>query len=229
MSQRALQAVTDASVVVGYRVYLGLIADLLVGKEVIGTGMRQEVERCRLAVTQAAAGRRVAVVCSGDPGVYGMAGLVLELLRDCPPAQQPVVEVIPGISAVNAAAALLGAPLMHDFSVISLSDLLTPWEVIRRRVAAAAMADFVIAIYNPRSTKRVRQLEEAREIMLQYRDAATPVGVVRNAGREGEEVRIARLDDFTALPVDMFSLIIVGNSRTYVAHGRMVTPRGYQL
>lgn len=229
MSVRARQAVADAAVVVGYHVYLDLIGDLLAGKEVIGTGMRQEIARCRAAVAQAVAGRRVAVVCSGDPGVYGMAGLVLELLQECPPPQQPAVEIIPGISAVNAAAALLGAPLMHDFAVISLSDLLTPWEVIRRRLAAAAMADFVIALYNPRSATRVRQIVAARDIIRHYRPDATPVGVVRNAGRPGQDVCLARLDDFTALPLDMFSLVIVGNSRTYVSQGRMITPRGYQL
>lgn len=228
MSDRARRAVLEAEVVVGYHVYLRLIADLLTGKEVIGTGMMQEIERCRAAVAKAATGCRVAVVSSGDPGIYGMAGLVLQLVQDYPPEQRPAVEVIAGISAVNAAAALLGAPLMHDFAVISLSDLLTPWEVIRQRITAAAAADFVMAFYNPRSTRRVKQIEEARDIILRYRSGTTPVGVVKNAGRDGQQVYTARLDNFTTIPLDMFSLVIVGNSHTYVADGRLITPRGYQ-
>lgn len=229
MSRRATDAIAAADVVVGYDTYLALIGDLLAGKKVIGTGMTQEIDRCQAAVEEAFAGRRVAVVSSGDPGVYGMAGLVLELVFKYPPAVQPEVNIIPGISAMTAAAALLGAPVMHDFAVISLSDLLTPWDTIAKRVEMAAAGDFVIALYNPKSTRRVSQIEKVREIVLRHRPAATPVGIVSRASRENESVVIADLESFTREHIDMFSLVIIGNSRTYTAGGRMITPRGYTL
>lgn len=229
MSGRARAALEDAEVIVGYDTYLGLITDFLTGKKTIGTGMTQEIDRCRAAVEEALAGRRVAVVSSGDPGIYGMAGLVLELVLKYPPAVQPVVTVVPGISALAAAAALLGAPLMHDFAVISLSDLLTPWETIAKRVEMAAAGDFVIALYNPKSTRRTAHIEKVREIMLNHRPAATPVGIVHHASRPDESVVLSTLDAFTREHIDMFSLVIIGNSRTYTAAGRMITPRGYSL
>ncbi len=229
MSRRALDAIAAAETVVGYDTYLALINDLLPGKKIIGTGMTQEIDRCQAAVEEAMAGRRVAVVSSGDPGIYGMAGLVLELVFKYPPAVQPEVDIIPGISAIGAAAALLGAPIMHDFAVISLSDLLTPWDTIVKRAEMAAAGDFVIALYNPKSTRRVTQIEQVREIVLKHRPAATPVGIVRHASRPNESMVISDLENFTREHIDMFSLVIIGNSRTYTAAGRMITPRGYSL
>jgi precorrin-3B C17-methyltransferase len=229
MSGRALEAIAAAETVVGYDTYLGLIGDLLPGKKTIGTGMTQEIDRCQAAVEEAMAGKRVAVVSSGDPGVYGMAGLVLELVLKYPPSVQPEVAIVPGISAIAAAAALLGAPVMHDFAVISLSDLLTPWDTIVKRVEMAAAGDFVIALYNPKSSRRVSHIEQVREIILKHRPASTPVGIVHNASRPGENVVIADLGTFTRGHIDMFSLVIIGNSRTYTAAGRMITPRGYSL
>ncbi|GEA15298.1 MAG: precorrin-3B C17-methyltransferase / cobalt-factor methyltransferase [Moorella sp. (in: firmicutes)] len=229
MTPRARQALARAEVIVGYRTYIDLIASLTAGREVVVTGMTGEVARCREAVARAAAGARVAVISSGDPGVYGMAGLILEVLAEHPRGKEIMVRVIPGVTAATAAAAVLGAPLMHDFAVISLSDRLTPWEVIARRLELAAAADFVLVLYNPRSHGRPDHLRRARDIILQYRRPSTPVGVVRNAGREGEEAWIRDLATFLELPVDMVSTVIIGNSQTRVLDGRLVTPRGYRL
>jgi adenosylcobyric acid synthase len=207
-----------------------LIHPILAGKEVLSTGMTREVERCEEALRLAASGKKVALISSGDAGIYGMAGLIFELLEksDDQSFQALDVAVIPGVSAVQAAAAALGAPLMHDFALISLSDLLTPWELIQRRLFAAATADFVVALYNPKSKGRTRQIEEARDILLTARPESTPVGIVRNACREGEEKVVTTLGDMLSHDVDMFSLVIIGNSATFVDQkGRMVTPRGY--
>ena len=220
----AAAAIAAAAVVVGYATYLELIPQLLVGKEVVSSGMMKEVERCRQALELASGGQTVALVSSGDAGVYGMAGLALELAED----STVEIEIVPGISAVQAAAARLGAPLMHDFAVISLSDLLTPWELIRRRLLAAAAADFVVALYNPKSKGRLTQLEEARQILLRHRPVQTPVGIVRNACRSGESVVVTDLAGLAEQAVDMLSLVIVGNSATRLdGRGRMLTPRGY--
>ncbi|MDO3377533.1 cobyric acid synthase [Geoalkalibacter halelectricus] len=224
LTPAAREALARAQVVVGYRTYLDLVAPLLEGKQVVDSGMRQEVERARQGLDLAAAGHTVALISSGDAGIYGMAGLVLELAQGCAVA----IEVIPGVSAVQAAAAALGAPLMHDFAVISLSDLLTPWELIRHRLDAAGRADFVVALYNPRSHGRVTQLDEARRILLRHRRADTPVGIVRHAGRSEQQSWVAELGTFDDSAVDMSTLVIVGNSSTFVDDaGRMVTPRGY--
>lgn len=229
MSPRAKESILSADVVVGYNTYLKLIEDLIIDKNIIGTGMMQEIDRCNAAVEAALSGKKVAVVSSGDPGIYGMAGLVIELAHKHPANARPEVIVVPGISAVSAAAAALGAPLMHDFAVISLSDLLTPWEVIRKRVELAAAGDFVIGIYNPKSHRRVSQIEEVREIVLRQRAGTTPVGIVNSATREGETVVVSDLESFTNEYIDMFSLVIIGNSQTYVQDGRIITPRGYKL
>lgn len=229
MTNRAAETIAQADLIVGYDTYIELITELLPGKEILSTGMMREIDRCQAAVDHAMSGKRVAVVSSGDPGIYGMAGLVLELAQNIPLSQRPAVNVVPGVSAVSASAAALGAPLMHDFAVISLSDLMTPWPVILKRLEAAASADFVIALYNPKSKKRVDHIEQAREIALRFRSAETPVGIVHQATRSGENVIISNLDEFTSQPIDMFSLVIIGNSQTYVKDGRMVTPRGYQL
>jgi len=222
----AARAALEASdAIAGYKTYLELIpAELLEHKRLLSSGMRQEVERCRLALEEVRAGQTVALVSSGDSGIYGMAGLVLEMVADEPLE----VEVVPGISAVQAAAARLGAPLMHDFAVISLSDLLTPWEKIVARLEAAAAADFVVALYNPRSKSRTSQIVTAREILLQQRAPDTPVGIVRQATRPDETVTLTTLGEMLEYPIDMFSVVLIGNRATRIdSRGRMVTPRGY--
>ena len=228
MTPRARQAIEDAEVIAGYNTYIKLIESLLGERKVIGTAMMQEIDRCKMAVSEAAQGHNTVVVSSGDAGVYGMAGLVLELVLQQPQESRPEFGgVIAGVSAVNAVASVLGAPLMHDFAVISLSDLLTPWETIEKRIEMAAQGDFVTALYNPKSKKRVENIERVREIMLQHRKADTPVGIVTAASREGEGKIISTLEDFTKQEINMFSLVIIGNSMTYVKDGYMITPRGY--
>ena len=228
MTPRARKAIEDAQVVAGYHTYIKLVESLLDGKEVIGTGMMQEIDRCRMAVEKAAAGQETVVVSSGDAGVYGMAGLVLELVLQRPEGERPEFGgTIAGISAVNAAASVLGAPLMHDFAVISLSNLLTPWELIKKRVDMAGQGDFVIALYNPKSKKRVQNIEEVREILLKYRAPSTPVGIVTAATRPDEKKVLSTLDACTKEDINMFSLVVIGNSQTYVKEGYMITPRGY--
>jgi len=225
-----------SQVVVGYRTYLDLVAPLLIHQEVVATGMKAEMERCQAAIAQTLAGRQVALVSGGDAGIYGMAGLVLEIcaargLRVGRPGMAGEVdfylEVIPGIPALAAGAALLGAPLMHDFAAISLSDLLTPWEVIEKRVEAAARGDFVIVFYNPKSKKRDWQLPAAVEIILRHRPPDTPVGLVHRAMRVGEEIAVSTMKDLPLQPVDMQTIVFVGNSRTFRYGPYLVTPRGY--
>ncbi|PLX78229.1 MAG: precorrin-3B C(17)-methyltransferase, partial [Desulfuromonas sp.] len=224
LTPAAAAALEQADTIIGYKTYLELIPSFLEHREVLSSGMRQEVDRCRKALDLAAAGRVVALVSGGDAGIYGMAGLALELAGE----DGPPVEIIPAISALQAAAARLGAPLMHDFAVISLSDLLTPWQLIRQRLEAAAAADFVIALYNPRSKGRPDHLAAAREIILRHRSKKTPVGIVRHATREEESVLVDYLDHFPVDPVDMFSLVVIGNSQSVIdGAGRMITPRGY--
>jgi precorrin-3B C17-methyltransferase len=234
---QARAALEEAQVVVGYQTYIALVQPLLSHQEVVATGMKDEVKRCRLAIDRALAGQRVALVSSGDAGIYGMAGLVLEMcaargLKVGPPQGDRTVdfylEVIPGVPALAAAAALLGAPLMHDFAAISLSDLLTPWEIIERRLQAAARADLVIVLYNPKSKKRHWQLGAVRDLMLSLRDPQTPVGIVSRAMREGQQTTLTTLEAMLAHPVDMQTVIIVGNSQTYTYGPYMITPRGYQ-
>jgi precorrin-3B C17-methyltransferase len=216
---------------VGYKTYLDLIPDLIKDKEIMSSGMRQEVDRCSKAVEIAREGKTVAVICSGDPGIYAMAGLVFEVLsvgaRHAVPLQDVDIEIIPGIPALNASASRLGAPLMHDFASISLSDLLTPWELITRRLDAAASSDFVIVIYNPKSKGRPDNINKARDIILKHRPADTPVGIVKAATRDNETVTVTDLENMLDNEIDMLSTVIVGNSQTYVWNGRMVTPRGY--
>jgi adenosylcobyric acid synthase len=235
MTFEAREALAAAEVVVGYKTYLDLITPLLAGKEVVSSGMMKEEERCLAALRCAAAGRTVALVSGGDAGIYGMAGLVFELTDNqerathASPRQTPEIVVIPGVSALQAAAAVLGAPLMHDFAVVSLSDLLTPWTAIEKRLAAAAAADFVLALYNPKSKGRVWQIARARELILASRSPETPVGIVRNACRQGEERVVTTLAGMLDHDIDMFSLVIIGNSATFVdREGRMITPRGYE-
>ncbi|MBI5469221.1 MAG: precorrin-3B C(17)-methyltransferase [Deltaproteobacteria bacterium] len=228
LTERAKAAIRESDCIVGYTRYVGLIEELTKGKEVFSNGMTFEVERCRKALEMAGAGRKVSVISSGDSGIYGMAGLILQISAS--EGVKVRVEVVPGIPAFVAAASILGAPLMHDFASISLSDLLTDWEKIEERVDMAARADFVIALYNPKSSKRVEGLGKAIEIVRRYRKGTTPVGLVRNATREGEEVVLTTLDELEGYyeRVDMLSIIIIGNSTTFRADERMVTPRGYR-
>ncbi|MEE8703443.1 MAG: precorrin-3B C(17)-methyltransferase [Olsenella sp.] len=224
LTQRARRTIERADLVVGYTVYVDLVREAFPGKRTLATPMRREVERCEAALAEAARGQRVAMVCSGDPGVYGMAGLCLELAEG---RRDVEVEVVPGVTAATGGAALLGAPLMHDFAVISLSDLLTPIEKIRARVVAAASSDMVICLYNPSSRERADYLRRACDLVLAYRPARTVCGVVRNVGREGEASEVLTLGELRDRQVDMFSTVFVGSSATRVVDGRMVTPRGY--
>ena len=226
MTPAARQALESAEVIVGYHTYLRLIAELAPQVPRLGSGMRQEIGRTRQAIDLAVQGRRVAVVSGGDAGIYGMAGLVLEVLRARQQDNIPV-EVIPGISALNAAAALLGAPLMTDFAVISLSDQLVPRFDVLRRVELAAQADFVICLYNPKGKHRDEVFEQTCQLLRRWRAPETPVGVVRAAFREGQQVCITTLARLSEAAVDMLSIILVGNSHTYLYQGKMVTPRGY--
>jgi precorrin-3B C17-methyltransferase len=226
MTPMACEAIRQADVVIGYSAYFAWIEGLATGKECIALPLAQETERARLALEKAGAGRNVCVISSGDAGVYGMASLVFELASESN-AKRPEIIVVPGISAVNACAALLGAPLAHDFAVISLSDLLTPWEKIERRLIAAAEADFVIALFNPQSQRRNWQFRRAQEIIAGSRAADTPVGIVTNAYRPGQSVRITTVAEMANTPVDMLTTVIVGNSQTREFAGAMVTPRGY--
>lgn len=229
MTPKAAAAIEDSEIIVGYNTYIALIRDQIGDKEVVGNGMRQEVDRCQKAVDLAEEGKKVAVISSGDPGVYGMAGLVLELVQKLPEEKRPACEIIPGLTAANTSAAALGAPLMHDYAVISLSDLMTPWEQIKKRAKLAAEGDFVIAIYNPKSRGRQDYLNQIRDIVLQYRKPETPVGIVRKAGRPGMNWTISTLEKLPGEDVDMQSTVIIGNSNTYTEDGYMVTPRGYKL
>jgi precorrin-3B C17-methyltransferase len=228
----ARRALDNSNLVVGYRTYVDLIRPLLGEQEVVATGMRQELDRAEVALNRALAGETVSLISSGDAGIYGMAGLVLEICRArgislSPKPEGLQITFIPGVPAFAAAGSLLGAPLMHDFAAISLSDLLTPWDIIEKRLRLAAKADFVINLYNPKSKKRHWQIGRAREILLENREGHTPVGIVSRATREGQQVIITDLDHMLDYPMDMQTVVIVGNSRT-LAHGPfLVTPRGY--
>ncbi|MBB6692409.1 precorrin-3B C(17)-methyltransferase [Cohnella xylanilytica] len=231
LTKRARDAIAESEVVIGYNTYVDLIRDLLTPRhEIVRTGMTEEVSRAREAVRQAESGKRVAVISSGDAGVYGMAGLVYEVLMGKGWTREAgvEVEVVPGISAIQSVASLLGAPVMHDACTISLSDHLTPWETIVRRVEAAAKADFVIALYNPRSGRRTRQIVETRRILLEHRSPDTPVGIVKSAYRDRETVVVTTLADMLGYDIGMLTTVIIGNSSTTVYDGLMITPRGYQ-
>jgi precorrin-3B C17-methyltransferase len=210
---------------VGYKPYLAMVADLVTGKRLVASGMRQEAARAEAAIAAALSGARVAVLSTGDAGIYGMAGLVLELL---PEDSGVAVEVVPGVTAASAAAACLGAPLMNDFAVVSLSDLLTPLALIERRLTAVAEGDFVVVLYNPRSSRRHEPLRRALAILRTRRAPQTPVGLVRNALRDGQEARVTTLGELREEDVDMLTILMVGNSETLVRDGRMITPRGYR-
>ena len=208
-----------------YGVYIDLIDELIEGKEIIQTPMKQEVKRCQMAIDSALEGNTVAMISSGDAGVYGMAGLIYELAEPHPNLE---IEVIPGVTAASSAASVLGAPLIHDFAVISLSDLLTPWEKIEKRLELAAASDFVITLYNPSSKKRHDYLQKACDIMMKHKSPDTKCGYVRNIGRDEEESTVLTLKELREAQVDMFTTVIVGNEMTQVINGKLVTPRGYK-
>ena len=226
MTQKAQNTLESADAICGYRVYIDLIKDEFPCEEYYATGMTQEIDRCRWALEKASTGKRVALVCSGDAGVYGMASPLLELAADYPDVE---VEIVPGLTAALSGGAILGAPLAHDFCVISLSDRLTPWEVIEKRLACAAMGDFCIALYNPSSKGRPDYLQKAVKILLANgAKPETVCGLVRNIGREGQSQKILTLAELETTPVDMFTTVYIGNSNTKAVAGWMVTPRGYR-
>lgn len=226
MTIKAVKALEDCDVIIGYTVYVDLVKEHFPGKEFLTTPMKREVERCELAFEKAAEGRITAMICSGDAGVYGMSGLMLEIGQRYP---QVEVEMICGVTAAIGGASVLGAPLIHDFAVISLSDLLTPWEKIEQRLLAAAQADFVVCLYNPSSKKRHDYLQKACDLMMKYKSEDTVCGTVVNIGRDGEEGKLYTLKELRDTQVDMFTTVFVGNSQTRVVNGKMVTPRGYRI
>ncbi len=225
MTIRAAECLRSCDVIVGYTVYVDLVKEHFAEKEFLTTPMRRERERCELAFEEAAKGKTVAMICSGDAGVYGMSGLMLEVGEKYPSTE---VEVIPGVTAALSGAAVLGAPLIHDFAVISLSDLLTPWEKIERRLLTAAEADFAVCLYNPSSRKRSDYLQRACDLLLRYKAPDTVCGIVSNIGREGESCSLLTLEKLREEKVDMFTTVFIGNSQTREIGGRMVTPRGYR-
>ena len=227
MTIEAADALRNCDVIIGYTVYVDLVKEHFAGKEFLTTPMRKEVERCRLAFETAAEGKQVAMICSGDAGIYGMASLMLEigkLYDDC------IIEVIPGITAASSGAAVLGAPLNHDFCVISLSDLLTPWERIKKRLIAAAEGDFAMAIYNPSSHKRADYLERACRILMEHGvEPERACGYVENIGRDDTKAVTLPMEELVHTPVNMFTTVFIGNSQTKIIDGKLVTPRGYHI
>ena len=229
LTARARAAIAEADTVIGYATYIRLVADLLDGKEVIKKAMTEELDRAIEALARARQGKKVALISSGDAGVYGMAGPTFEVLFQAgwTPESDIEVEIIPGASALNTCAALVGAPLTHDFCAISLSDLLTPWPTIARRLDAVAYADFVVALYNPKSGRRTRQILEAQRIFLRHRDPQTPVAIVKSAYRPKQRIAFTTLERLAEADVGMLTTVLIGNSNTFIKHGLMITPRGY--
>ena len=223
MTFRAYDALEKSDVIIGYKTYIDLIKEYFPEKELISSPMKKEVDRCREVVEIAESGKTVSLISSGDAGIYGMAGIMLEIVPE-----SIETEIIPGVTASNAAAATAGAPLMHDFATISLSDLLTDWDLIKKRVDLASQGDFVISLYNPKSKGRTTQIEDAAEIMLKYKSPETPVAIVRHAGREDEKVTAATLGTMLEHEIDMLTVVIIGNSKTFMKNGKIITPRGYK-
>lgn len=223
MTFKAVDTIKECDVIVGYTPYIEYLGDLAEGKDLFSTGMKGEIERCKIAIDKVREGKNTAIISTGDSGLYGMAGPILELAKDID------VEIIPGVTAAFSAASELGSPIMHDYASISLSDLMTPWNVIEKRIDKAAEADFVITIYNPKSRGRKTHLERAVEIIATYRDGKTPVGIVRNSGRMDTDIIITTLDSIDYESVDMLCVLIVGNSNTYIRDDKIVTPRGYEI
>ena len=225
ISIRAYNTLKNVDIIAGYITYVDLVKDEFSEKEFYVSGMKKEIDRCEKVLELAKEGKKVALISSGDAGIYGMAGIMVEVAL----GSGIEVEIIPGITSSVAGASLVGAPLMHDQAIISLSDLLTDWEVITKRIDRASDGDFVISLYNPKSKGRTEQIVEAREIMLKYKAATTPVALLRHVGREDENYTLTTLEDMLNHEIDMFTVVIVGNSKTYVKDGKMITPRGYHL
>lgn len=221
----AIQCIEESDVVIGYATYLDLIQPYLLNKEVVSSKMMQEVERCNIAFSKAEEGLTVSMISGGDPGIYAMAGLIYEIAAQ--KNSDVDINVVPGLAAINSCAARLGAPLMHDFAAVSLSDLLTPWPVIEKRLEGAASADFVIAIYNPKSKRRVTNIEKAQRILLKHRSGDTPVGIVTAASRDNEKIVLTTLAEMLNEEINMQSTVLVGNSSTFQWRDKMITPRGY--
>jgi len=227
MTKKAVDVIQKADVITGYTTYVNILKEFFPDKHYIATPMMQEVKRCELAVEEARKDQTVAMVSSGDSGIYGMAGIIYQVAEE--KNADIEIETVPGVTAASAAASVLGAPLMHDFAVISLSDLMTPLELIMKRVDCAGQGDFIVCLYNPKSKKRTDYVEQAADILLKYRRPDTPAGIVRNAGRKDEHSCITTLEKLKDADIDMFSVVIIGNSQTYERNGRMITPRGYSL
>lgn len=225
MTIEAAEALKNSDVIIGYTVYVDLVKEHFAGKEFLTTPMKKEVERCKMAFEEAMKGKTVSMICSGDAGVYGMAGLMYEVGMNYPEVE---LSVIAGVTAATGGAAVLGAPLIHDFCLISLSDLLTPWEKIETRLLDAAHGDFVICLYNPSSKKRHDYLQKACDLMLKYKSEETVCGIVGNIGRDGETEKVMTLKELRDTQVDMFTTVFIGNSQTKNINGKMVTPRGYK-
>ena len=225
MTLKAIHAMEKSEVIIGYTVYVDLVKEHFPGKEFLTTPMKKEVDRCVMAFEEAKKGKVVSMICSGDAGVYGMSGLLYEVGVNYPEVE---LEIIPGVTAATGGAAVLGAPLIHDFCLISLSDLLTPWEKIEARLLAAAEADFVVCLYNPSSRKRSDYLQKACDLMMQYKSPETVCGIVSYIGRDGEHYEVMDLKTLRDTKVDMFTTVWVGNSQTKEINGKMVTPRGYR-
>ena len=229
LTPASLSAIREADVIIGYATYIKLVKHLIEGKQIIKTGMTEEIGRAKSAIEMAGEGSRVTLISSGDAGVYGMAGLVFQVLKEqgWTKDANPELRIVPGITALNSCASLVGAPLGHDFCAISLSDLLTPWPTIRKKLEAAAMGDFVISLYNPASGRRQRQIVEAQEIIRKYRPGDTPVALVKSAYRSRENIIMSDLDNFLEYEIGMLTTVLIGSSQTFLFEGFMVTPRGY--
>ena len=225
MTFKAYEAMENSDIIVGYKTYTDLVKKYFPNTEIRSSSMMKEVDRCIEVLELAKAGKNVALISSGDAGVYGMAGIMYEVINENDDIE---VEIIAGVTATNAAAAIVGAPIMHDYVTISLSNLLTDWELIKRRLELAAQGDFIVSLYNPKSKGRTTQIVKAQQIMLKYKSKDTPVAIVRNAGRENEEYEITTLENMLDFEINMLTIVLIGNSNTYVKNGKMITPRGYE-
>jgi len=225
MTFRAYNSMEKSDVIIGHKTYVSLVEKMFENKIFIKSFMKKEIERCEETLRLAREGQIVSLISSGDAGVYGMAGIMLEIAS----GSGIEVEVVPGVTAATASASLVGAPIMHDSVTISLSDLLTDWELIKKRIELASKGDFVISLYNPKSKSRTKQIEEARDIMMKYKDSKIPVLIARNVGRIGENYEITNIENMLNCEINMFSTVIVGNSKTFIKNGKMITPRGYKV
>ena len=225
MTFKAYEKMKNSDIIVGYKTYTDLIKEYFPNTEIRSSSMMKEVDRCLEVLDLAKAGKNVALISSGDAGIYGMAGIMYEIINENDNIE---VEVIAGVTATNAAAAIVGAPIMHDYVTISLSNLLTDWELIKKRLELSAQGDFIVSLYNPKSKGRTTQIAEAQKIMLKYKSKDTPVAIVRNAGRENEEHEITTLENMLDFEINMLTIVLIGNSNTYVKNGKIITPRGYE-